>query len=121
MKRKRVGRIIAIAIAFTLVVLMAVFGMGWAVLHLWNWVMPDVFGLRTIGFWQAMGLMCLSWILLGGPGWMGPRTRRYSYTRGDWQRWQQMTPEQRAAFREGLRGQWGDRHTPESEAKEGGI
>ena len=55
----------------------------------------------------------LSWILLGGPGWMGPRTRRYSYTRGDWQRWQQMTLEQRATFREGLRSRCGHGETSE--------
>ena len=122
MIRKPVHRLIAIGIAFVVLALIVVGGMGWAVLHLWNWLMPEVFGLRAVSFWQAVGLMALSWILFGGPGWMGPRSpRRYAYSRGDWQRWQQMTPEQRAAFREGLRGQWGDRHTPESEAKEGGI
>lgn len=27
---------------------------------LWNWLMPDLFGLQTIGYWQALGLMVLS-------------------------------------------------------------
>ena len=30
---------------------------------LWNWLMPDLFGLRTIDFWQALGINILSGIL----------------------------------------------------------
>lgn len=29
------------------------------VMWLWNWLMPSLFGLTTIGFWQAFGL---SWL-----------------------------------------------------------
>ena len=32
---------------------------------LWNWLMPDLFGLQTIGFWQACGLLVLSSLLFG--------------------------------------------------------
>lgn len=71
-----------------------VVGLGQAVLHLWNWLMPAIFGLHTITFWQAVGIMGLSWILfgrafLGGRPWRG-RGRR---------RWEGMTPEQREQFR----------------------
>ena len=27
---------------------------------LWNWLMPDIFGLQAINYWQALGLMVLS-------------------------------------------------------------
>ena len=27
---------------------------------LWNWLCPEIFGLQTISYWQAMGLMALS-------------------------------------------------------------
>ena len=27
---------------------------------LWNFVVPEIFGLATISFWQALGLMALS-------------------------------------------------------------
>ena len=27
---------------------------------LWNWLMPEIFGLQNIGYWQAAGLMALS-------------------------------------------------------------
>jgi hypothetical protein len=33
-------------------------------LILWNLLMPDIFGLPSIGFWQAIGLNLLSAILL---------------------------------------------------------
>ena len=31
---------------------------------LWNWVMPDVFGLETIGFFHALGLNLLCGVLV---------------------------------------------------------
>lgn len=33
-------------------------------LWLWNWLMPDIFGLKEIGFWQALGLNLLATVLL---------------------------------------------------------
>lgn len=30
---------------------------------LWNWLMPEIFGLKTISFWQALGLLLLSGFL----------------------------------------------------------
>lgn len=47
----------------------AVAGFGSAIWQLWNWLMPDLFGMPAIGFWQAVGLMALSWLLFGG--WRG--------------------------------------------------
>ena len=44
--------------------LMALFG-GFVML-LWNWLMPEIFGLQTVNYWQAWGLMILSWILFKG-------------------------------------------------------
>jgi len=29
------------------------------VMHLWNWLAPELFGLRQITFWQALGLLAL--------------------------------------------------------------
>lgn len=37
--------------------------MAWPVMLLWNWLMPVIFGLTTIGYWQAVGLMILSALL----------------------------------------------------------
>ena len=64
MRSRWVVRIFGIAI-FLLIVIA---GFGQAVLQLWNLLMPDIFGLHPISFWQAVGLMGLSWILFGGLG-----------------------------------------------------
>lgn len=41
-------------------------------MFLWNWLMPAIFGLGLITFWQALGLLALSKIIFGGgrkPNW----------------------------------------------------
>jgi len=47
--------------------LVAVF-FGWFVEQLWNWLMPTLFHLPTVTFWQAAGLVLLSRILVGHGG-----------------------------------------------------
>jgi hypothetical protein len=54
---------ILLGIGFGLAGLGFVALMGVAVLLLWNWLMPDIFGLTTITYWQSLGLLALSWIL----------------------------------------------------------
>jgi hypothetical protein len=41
---------------------------GLAVKALWNWIMPAVFGLAVITYWQAFGIIILSKILFSGIG-----------------------------------------------------
>ncbi|HDQ44110.1 MAG TPA: hypothetical protein ENN17_01260 [bacterium] len=61
------------------------FVFGWIVMLLWNRLMPPIFGLPAISFWQAWGLVILSHLLFkaGGhhphrevakctPGWKHP-------------------------------------------------
>ena len=36
---------------------------GGPLMILWNWLMPTIFGLPEIGFWQACGLQLLATIL----------------------------------------------------------
>ena len=47
---------------------------------LWNWIMPGVFGLGEIGFWQAFGLLLLAKIFFGGHG-HGDHHSRSSHNR----------------------------------------
>ncbi len=42
--------------------------LGWVVMLLWNWLMPDIFGLKQLNYWQAWGLLLLSTILFKGLG-----------------------------------------------------
>ncbi len=46
---------------------------GWVVMLLWNWLMPDIFGLKTLTYWKAWGLLALSCILFGRIGSGGSR------------------------------------------------
>ncbi len=41
---------------------------GFVVMWLWNWLMPDLFGLPTLTFWKAVGVIILSKLLFGGFG-----------------------------------------------------
>jgi len=34
--------------------------LGFPIMWLWNWLMPTIFELPTIDFWQALGLWALS-------------------------------------------------------------
>ena len=80
---------------------------GTIVQHLWNWLMPTLFNLPLLTFWQAMGLLALSRILFGGRGWgfhrMGQRHR---------------SPEDRERFRQAIRNRFGlGVNTPETKAE----
>jgi hypothetical protein len=46
------------------IVLIALFGL--VVMLLWNWLMPEIFGLPKLDYWKAWGLLVLSWILFKG-------------------------------------------------------
>jgi hypothetical protein len=103
MRMIRVLKVLVIA-----VVACVVFGL--VVEHLWNWLMPGIFGLPAIGYWKAIGLLLLSKILFGGIHRHGGRGRG----RRDWKermekKFAGMSPEERERFRAGMRGRWGCR------------
>ncbi|MBN1938139.1 MAG: hypothetical protein JW843_01035 [Candidatus Aminicenantes bacterium] len=61
-------RIVGLAAAGVVLAVVFAFIFGFAVKLLWNWIMPAVFGLTVITFWQAFGLVLLAKILFGGHG-----------------------------------------------------
>jgi hypothetical protein len=75
--------------------------LGAAVMLLWNWIMPPLFGLRPLGFLQAAGLLILCRILFRG--FSGPRHQGNRWRHRMIERWEQMTPEERDAMRASLR------------------
>ena len=96
MKARRVLKALKIgAIGITAVVVF-----GFVVMSLWNWLAPAVFGARTIDFWQALAF------------WSSARScseDSTAATAGLWgrrmsARWEQMTPEEREQFRQGMAG-----------------
>jgi hypothetical protein len=90
---------------FAAFALIAVVVAGAVVMGLWNALLPDLFGWHAIGFWQALGLLVLSRILLGG--WRGGRGYGMHWRGRMMERWAQMTPEEREKFRAGMRGRCG--------------
>ena len=68
---------------------------GEVVMHLWNWLLPPLFGWRTLTFWQALGLLVLCRVLFGGLGGHGPGPGRH-------RRCGKMTPEEREKFRRAM-------------------
>jgi hypothetical protein len=113
MKNYRLLKVLKIA----LIVVIAINVFGFVIEHLWNWLMPVVFGLHAITFLQALGLLILGKILFGG-------FHRHSGCHRGWkrhmeERWSQMTPEERERFRAGMRGHRGCRFTPATESTSG--
>lgn len=60
-----VGLIKGVFIIVFVAIVFAIAGIVTAipVYFLWNWLMPTIFGLKVIGFWQAWGLVFLSALL----------------------------------------------------------
>jgi len=100
-------------IALFAIVLVAV--LGFVVMSLWNSLMPPLFGLRLITFWQAVGLLLLSKILFGG--FRGGPGRHMYWRHRMKERWEHMTPEEREKFREGMRGRCGSFGPPAAQPK----
>jgi hypothetical protein len=54
---------ILMGIGFGILGIGLAFLFGWVVMLLWNWLMPDILGLKRLTYWQAWGLLILSHIL----------------------------------------------------------
>jgi hypothetical protein len=77
-------------------VMAAAFGL--AVMLLWNLLVPDIFGLKTISFWQALGLLVLARLLFGGTGHAMRGNKMHRHHNPIHDRWMKMTPEEKREF-----------------------
>ena len=111
MKRHRFLRVLKFALFAALFVVV----LGFVVMSLWNWLTPALFGWHVITFWQAVGILILSKILLGG--FRGGQGHHMHWRRRMMERWEQMTPEEREKFRESMRGRCGHIGAPAAEPK----
>lgn len=75
-----IGRMLAGIIAVTALSLV----IGALVMVLWNWLMPGIFGLGTIGYWQGFGITLLAKLLLGGFGKHAPWSPRHRWQEKRW-------------------------------------
>lgn len=81
--------------------LVAFAAFGFVTMFLWNALMPGIFHLPQISFWQSIGLLILSRLLFGFSGpWRGRHNHRIGHLR---EKWEQMDPQAREEFKEHLR------------------
>jgi hypothetical protein len=77
-----------------------VLGMGYLVMGLWNWIMPGLLGFGLLTFWQALGLLLLTRLLLGAwgrrRGWGGGHRWKHRMKA----KWERMSPDEQRAFQE---------------------
>lgn len=68
---------------------------GYGFMLLWNWLMPDVFGLPALTYWKAVGILVMAKILFGSFEGMGSkksskkpsRTKMRDNCGGDFSKW----------------------------------
>jgi len=88
-----------------LIMLAVIAAFGAAVMLLWNALLPQIFSLPVINYWQAVGLMLLARILFGGlvhdmAGHGGHRKREQMFEHGNKlrEKWMNMSEEERKEF-----------------------
>lgn len=89
-------------IKILLIVILAGALMSFAVMMLWNWLMPVVFNARVISFWEALGILALTKLLFGfNRGWGGKHWGHGHYYGKEKmeERLKNMSPEERESFR----------------------
>jgi hypothetical protein len=106
---------------WTVVALFCIGLFGWVTMFLWNYVVPPLFNGPEITFFQALGLLLLSKILLTG---LGGGHHRGDHSRWHWKRkihdkFSRMTPEEREHFKARMREKWGCRDKNASSAESG--
>lgn len=84
---------------FFLVPIVILFGLTFIVMWLWNAILPEIIYVKTITYWQAMGILVLSKILFGGfskcgKGNYGMRKKQFI------NKIKNMSPEERIEFKE---------------------
>ena len=95
------------AVMFLMFGTAAAIGFTYITMSLWNALMPELFGLKLLTFWQTLGLLALSWLFFGrfrGHG-MGHHWRHRMK-----ERWMRLSPEEREKFREQMQKHWGHHH-----------
>ena len=112
MKHFCLARALKVAVMIALVVA----GLSLAVMGLWNWLAPALFGWRAIAFPEAVGLLVLSRILFGG--FHGRHGCGMHWRQRMAERWEKMTPEEREKFQHGMRWRCGHSARPASDKAE---
>lgn len=87
-----------------LLVVLGVAALGWLVMLLWNWLLPELFlGAQPVSYAQALGILLLSKILFGG--FRGGCHGRWKEGRGQGEH---LTQEEREQLKSEFKSRWGN-------------
>lgn len=81
-------------------------------MSLWNALMPDLFGLKLLSFWQTLGLLVLSWLFFGRFRGFGHGHHHMKHRLAE--RWMRMSPEEREKFHQQMHEHWHHGEPPTS-------
>jgi len=68
---KKVVKVIAMIVLGGILFLLA----NYLLMRLWNWLMPDLFGVGTVTYWQALGIFVIAKLLFGFGGGGGGKSK----------------------------------------------
>ena len=84
---------------FFIIPVIILFAVSGVVMWLWNTLLPEIFYVNSITYWQAMGILVLSKILFGGFSGCA-RHRHFHRNRYFIEKMKNMTPEEQEKFKE---------------------
>lgn len=75
LKENLVNKILIVLLAaVSMLLVVSVFALiaAFPTMFLWNWLMPELFGIKAVTFWQALGINLLTGILFKNEGRLRP-------------------------------------------------
>ena len=83
-----------------------IFIFGSVVMYLWNAILPALFGVGVITFWQAIGIFVLSKILFGGFHGRSHHRGFHDHRSGLREKWAHLSEEEREKMRNEMSKKW---------------
>ena len=83
---------------------------GVVVQFLWNFIMPDIFGLPVINFWQGLAMFLLAKLIFGFGG-GGGRSKWSEHRSHQWrkhwaEKYSKLSPEEREQYKQKFKEKW---------------
>ena len=103
---------------FFLLIAMMILVVGYVVMLLWNWLMPNLFGLPLISLFEAVGLFLLSKILFGNFPKKKEKVKQHWKNRMK-EKWNRMSPEEQEVLKNKLKCSPWKKWVMDEEDKEG--
>lgn len=94
-------------IGFAAVIIAAIFALGGIVMYLWNSILIEVAPVKSVTYWQAMGLLVLCRILFGRFGKRHEGGMKKPFSKEQQDKLMSMSEEERAHFKEQWRKRCG--------------